>query len=85
MARRIIRVGDPTSHGGVVLAGSPTASDAGKPIARLGDPVSCPRHGVNKIVDGDTGHDIDGVPVALEGHRTECGSTLIATSTSSVG
>ena len=85
MARRIILVGDPTSHGGVVLTGSATASVAGKPIARLGDQVSCPKHGVNAIVEGEASYDMNGVPVALEGHRTECGSTLIATSTSSVG
>lgn len=85
MARRIILVGDPTSHGGEVITGSSTGSVAGKPIARLGDEVSCPNHGVNKIIEGEASYDIDGVPVALEGHRTECGSTLIATSTSSVG
>lgn len=85
MTRRIILVGDPTSHRGVVITGSPTASVAGKPIARLGDQVNCPRHGINKIVDGDANYDIDGIAVALEGHRTECGSTLIATSASSVG
>lgn len=85
MARRIILVGDPTTHGGVVATGSSTASVAGKPIARLHDTVTCPHHGDNKIVEGEASYDVDGVPVALEGHRTECGSTLIATSTSSVG
>ena len=56
MARRIILVGDPTSHGGVVLTGSAIASVAGKPIARLGDQVSCPKHGVNAIVEGEDGN-----------------------------
>ncbi|APW38290.1 hypothetical protein RD110_14735 [Rhodoferax koreense] len=85
MARRIILVGDPTSHDGVVLSGSPAATIGGKAIARLGDEVSCPRHGNNKIVEGETGYTIGGVPVALEGHHGECGCSLIGTTTASVG
>jgi len=87
MSRRLILVGDPTSHGGVVISGSPssTAGDALKPIARLGDLVDCPRHGVNKIIEGEAGYTINGIPTALEGHHTECGSALIATCSRSVG
>ena len=85
MARRIVLIGDPTSHGGAVLTGSPTASVGGKAIARLGDEVSCPQHGRNKIVEGEPSYDIGGIPVALEGQHTECGATLVATCTSSVG
>lgn len=85
MARRIILVGDPTSHGGAVTTGAPGSNVGGKAIARLGDQVSCPKHGTNKIVEGEASYGIGGVPVALEGHLTECGSTLIATSSSSVG
>lgn len=85
MTRRIVLVGDPTSHHGVVLSGSPTASIAGKAIARLGDEVSCPEHGNNKIVEGEAGYTIGGVPVALEGHHGECGCCLISTASASVG
>lgn len=85
MSRRIILVGDPTSHGGAVLTGSPSSSVGGKAIARLGDEVSCPKHGNNKIIEGDASYSIGGIPAALEGHRTECGCTLIATCSSSVG
>ena len=79
MARKIIVVGDVTDHGGKVIEGSPTQRISGKPIARLGDKVDCPRkgHGVNAIVEGDPSYLINGIPVALEGHKTECGCSLI--------
>lgn len=35
--------GDKTSHGGTVLAGSPFSDCDGKPIARVGDMVACPK------------------------------------------
>jgi uncharacterized Zn-binding protein involved in type VI secretion len=54
MARRpFVRVGDRTTHGGVVLTGDPTFSIHGKQAARVGDEVSCPRcKRVSKIVTG---------------------------------
>ncbi|MBT0571814.1 PAAR domain-containing protein [Curvibacter sp. CHRR-16] len=86
MGRKIIVVGDPTSHGGTVISGSPTRSIQGKAIARMGDSVDCPQkypdkspHGVNAIVEGDPTCLIDGVPVALDGHKTACGCSLIGT------
>ncbi|QDL54691.1 PAAR domain-containing protein [Rhodoferax aquaticus] len=86
MARTIIVVGDPTSHGGTVVSGSPTRFIMGKAIARMGDNVDCPKtypggapHGVNPIVEGESSCLIDGIPVALEGHATACGCTLIGT------
>lgn len=87
MSRKIIVLGDPTSHGGKVISGSPTQAINGKPIARLGDQVQCPLkgHGVNAIVEGDPGFLINGVPVALEGHKTECGCSLIGTSSATRG
>ena len=36
------RIGDPTSHGGAVAAGSPTVFIDGLPAARLGDFATCP-------------------------------------------
>lgn len=79
MARKIIVVGDATDHGGKVISGSPTQAIDGKAIARLGDNVACPKkgHGVNAIVEGDSGFLVNGIPVALEGHKTACGCALI--------
>lgn len=76
----IVRLGDQTSHGGIVMSASDTHTVAGIGIARVGDQVSCPLtgHGVNKIVQGAGTYTIGGREVALHGHRCECGCTLIA-------
>lgn len=52
----------------------------GKQVARLGDKVTCPirGHGSCTIVEGDPNWSIDGIPVALEGHKTSCGASLIS-------
>jgi len=82
--RKIIVVGDATSHGGKVITGSPYHSIDGKKIARLGDLVDCPQcypggspHGINKIIEAHPTMTVDGIRVALHGHHTECGCTLI--------
>lgn len=82
MSKRVIRVGDPTSHGGKVLAsGAPQFTVGGIAVALVGDPCSCPKKGHKNctIVTGDPAHTIDGVPVAYEGCLTSCGASLIAT------
>ena len=43
MSRKIILVGDRTSHGGVVLQGSHSMVIGGKNVALIGDMVSCPQ------------------------------------------
>ncbi len=81
MGRPYILLGDSTSHGGTVLEGSPTTTVNGKPVARVGDKVSCPKpgHGTCVIVSGDFTHLIDGKPLARHGDTTACGASLIAT------
>jgi len=48
------------------------------------DPGGKP-HGVNAISEGDDTCLVDGKPVALEGHRTECGCQLIGSQPATVG
>ncbi|WP_043819771.1 PAAR domain-containing protein, partial [Rubrivivax gelatinosus] len=77
MPRAYVLVGDRTSHGGIVLAGSPATSRDGRAVARLGDAVSCPRKGHGprtSIVSGDASLLIDGRPAAREGDRCACGA-----------
>ncbi|RIX44044.1 MAG: PAAR domain-containing protein [Rhodocyclales bacterium GT-UBC] len=78
---RVIRLGDPTTHGGVVVSAAPNSEANDIRIARLGDKVTCPipGHGMVTIVEGDPNWTIDGIPVALEGHKTSCGAALIST------
>ena len=80
MKKRVIRLGDKTSHGGVVVSATSHFNVFGKPVARLGDSVACPvpGHGVCSIAEGDPTWTIDGIPVALEGHKTSCGASLIS-------
>lgn len=80
MALSIIRLGDPTSHGGKVISASPTHTIGGLGIARVGDSVACPiaGHGVNPIVEGAPTFLIGGQMVALQGYRSACGCMLIS-------
>lgn len=74
-----IVVGDKTSHGGTVLAGSPFSDCDGKPIARVGDLVACPKcSGVFPIAEGDQSTIVDGAPVAYHGCKVACGASLIS-------
>lgn len=79
MAQRpVIRKGDKTSHGGVVVTGDDTVVIFGQPMARLGDEVTCPKcSGTHRIVEGVQDASSD-KRIALEGMRTSCGATLIA-------
>lgn len=80
MSQPIIRLGDRTSHGGVVVSAAPSSTVEGIPPARVGDMTSCPikGHGANPIVSGDGTCVVDGSPVARQGDMTACGATLIA-------
>lgn len=77
-----IIVGDKTTHGGVVISGSPTNNWHGIPVARKTDKVYCPKckpH-IFEIAEGlDSFTDTNSfLPVATEGHLTTCGAALIA-------
>lgn len=78
----VIRLGDPTSHGGEVI--SAAASEYlvdGIAVVCLGDMCSCPipGHGVTAVIEGDASYIVEGKPVALAGHKAGCGAVLIAT------
>jgi len=79
--RGVIRLNDPTSHGGKVISASPKSVVMGQAIARKGDSCSCPKRGHRgcTIAEGDPDVLIDGVPVAFEGHKTSCGAVLMST------
>lgn len=80
MSGEIIRLGDPTSHGGTVLEGSPSDICHGKPIAYVGHQTSCPRcRGTYPIIEGALTTTFYGKGVALAGMKTACGATLLAT------
>jgi uncharacterized Zn-binding protein involved in type VI secretion len=78
--KRVIRLGDSTSHGGTVVSANARVSIEGKAVALVGDHVTCPinGHGPAVIVEDDQDWSIDGKAVTLVGHKTSCGATLIA-------
>ena len=76
----IIRLNDPTSHGGKVVNVAATHfTVAGVAVARVGDKCICPMHGDGTITEGDSGQTIGGIAVAYDGHKTSCGATLKST------
>lgn len=92
MTRRLIKRGDKTSHGGLVITGAEADLLDGQPMARLGDLVDCPQrysdgrpHGVNKIVTATSGLMLGDIPAACEGDQTECGCELIGSTSATVG
>lgn len=75
----IIRLGDSTSHGGVVLEAFSQTDLNGKPIAGVGHKVSCPLcKGIFPIAEGSSTYTVGGIAVALDGMKTACGAALIA-------
>jgi len=81
-SRAIIRKGDPTSHGGIVLEGHTTSTIDGIPVAGLGHMTHCPKcKGTFPIIEGVPTFTIYNRPTAVEGMKTACGASLIATQT----
>jgi len=76
----VIRLDDPTSHGGKVASVAATNFLVeGKPVACVGDKCICPIHGEGSIIEGESQHTINGTSVAYNGHQTSCGAKLIST------
>lgn len=78
--RLIIRLGDTTDHGGEVITGADTWTVEGRPVARIGDKVRCPKcdNKIYEIVEGNPKITVFGRPAAFEGHQTSCGAKLIS-------
>jgi uncharacterized Zn-binding protein involved in type VI secretion len=77
--RKVIRLGDTTSHGGKVI--STRANNfkvGGIPVACVGDSCTCPISGHNgcTIASGSSRHRIKGVWIAFEDDITSCGAKL---------
>lgn len=78
----VIRLNDPTSHGGkVTKVGATHFTVGGVAVACVGDACTCPIHGPGTIVEGEANHTIGGIAVAYDGHKTSCGATLVSTVT----
>ena len=78
MPGQAARMGDQTTHGGVITQGAGTVFIGGKPAARQGDMQSCPLvsgtvpHAVTPIMQGVPSVLIEGKPAACMGEGTPC-------------
>ena len=79
MARAQARLGDRSSHGGVIVTGASRTLANGKPAARMGDQHSCPipGHGVTPIVSGSSDTLTEGKPNARVGDAAACGARIV--------
>jgi uncharacterized Zn-binding protein involved in type VI secretion len=76
--KKLIYQGDSTSHSGKVLTGTDRIKVKGQRAARIGDTVSCPMHGDNRIIEGSPRIKLGATLLARDGDHTECGAYLIA-------
>ena len=77
--KKIIRIDDTTDHGGIVIESIPHINLNGKPMAGKDNLVMCPLcKGAFQITEGSSTYSINGVAVALDGMKTACGASLIA-------
>ena len=74
------RVGDPTSHGGVIVTGAARTFVNGRKAARKGDLHVCPLpgHGVRQIVTGSPDTFIEGKAAARVGDKVACGAVIVS-------
>ncbi|UJC73739.1 PAAR domain-containing protein [Enterobacter hormaechei] len=79
MSRYVVVLGDATTHDGKVTSTSSSFDIAGKNAALLNDTVSCPEHGMNKIIECDvSAYEENGRRIILHGCKTQCGASVIA-------
>jgi uncharacterized Zn-binding protein involved in type VI secretion len=76
----LIRIGDRTSHGGIVITGDLTWKVDGRPVARIGDKATCPlcKRVVTIISSRHPTLTSGNIPAAYDGDMTDCGATLIS-------
>lgn len=76
--RRECRIGDVTSHGGVIVTGTPRILINGIPQSRIGDVHVCPIHGANVIVQGAPHAVGSASPTARIGDACACGAVIVS-------
>jgi uncharacterized Zn-binding protein involved in type VI secretion len=73
------RLGDSSSHGGMIISSAARTMVNGIPVARMGDLHVCPipGHGVTSIVTGSATTLTEGQPNARIGDMTACGAVIV--------
>ena len=76
---RVSRIGDVTSHGGVIITGSENCYSDGIPVARVGDVGICvlPEHPSTFVITSGSGTTyVNNRSVARVGSTTSCGAVI---------
>lgn len=75
----VARIGDRSSHGGIIITCCKKTLAEGKLIARVSDLHSCPipGHGVTPIITGSPNHIVEGEHCARTTSITGCGASII--------
>jgi uncharacterized Zn-binding protein involved in type VI secretion/uncharacterized protein YgiM (DUF1202 family) len=77
--------GDRTTHGGFLLATEKGVFSDDHPVAKEGDPVLCPIHGLSKVSrDESSGVYIGDKTVAVSGGKADCGAKILSGSTMTI-
>ena len=71
------RIGDRSSHGGVIITGSPNVIDEGQRSARIGDLHVCPIHGITPIITGSPKTVVNNRKNARVTSVCACGAVII--------
>ena len=75
----MVRLGDKTSHGGLVISASDTFTVRGKQVALNGDTTFCPQcKGTFPIQVAGSERRHHGKLVAYNNDKTACGATLVS-------
>jgi len=79
MARPQARMGDVSSHGGMIITGAIRTIVNGRPVARMGDLHVCPipGHGVTPIITGSLNTITEVMPNARLGDVAACGAVIV--------
>lgn len=78
MSMKQTRIGDSCTHGAVVITGDGIRITDGSKVARRGDLVACPIHGINPIVTVTTTPLITSSPDTSHiGSVAACGAVII--------
>lgn len=79
MSRPQARLGDISSHGGMIITGAIRTMVNGRPVARMGDLHVCPipGHGVTPIITGSMDTITEGKPNARMGDIAGCGAMIV--------
>ncbi|MCI4450137.1 PAAR domain-containing protein [Klebsiella variicola] len=74
----LVCLGDATTHGGKVITASSTMFINGVQVALVGDLVSCPKHGINPIQEGDSTAMEQGKNIVVNNCQCACGCRVIS-------